>query len=389
MKIGILTQPIHTNYGGALQAYALHKVLRDMGHEVWLVRREPYLKMDFDYWIRTNLGNIIRYIRHQPLRRWTWLGPKQEPSREIVEQHIQAFVNKNITHRTGFIYNTEGLIDDLNVHKYEAYIVGSDQVWRPRFNDTNQRNFWLDFLDENTKILRIAYAASFGTNQWEYKDKLQKDCRELAHRFDSISVREESGISLLKDHFGVTDVKHVLDPTLLLSREDYKNIIKENSFSVTEPTIFSYLLDFQEQNIQLISEIAQEKGLKVRTVRPQKRTSEYFKGDNLDEFIIPPVTEWLKAFVDASYVITDSFHGTVFSIIFNKPFVTLANGVRGVARLESLLREFGLEKRFVTVGANENIKDVLEEKIDWQSVNIRHNELRTASITYLKNALKK
>lgn len=387
MKIGILTQPIHINYGGTLQAYALQKVLKDLGHEAWLVRREPYLKHSIDYWIRTNIGNIIRYLRHQELRRWTWLGPKPTPSRSIVEKNIQAFADRWIKPKTAYIYNSESLYKDYLEKKYDVYIVGSDQVWRPRYNSSSQRSFWLDFLKDDHRALRIAYAASFGTDIWEYKGKLYKDCRDLAHQFDAISVREDSGQRLLDQYMGINNAVHVLDPTMLLTRTDYENIVIEENVPSDNGIILSYLLDFDDKNIRITDEIAQEKQLRVKSIRPQKKTVDYNIGEDENLFVIPPVTEWLRAFMDAEYVITDSFHGTVFAIIFNKPFVTLGNSVRGGARLESLLRLFNLERRFVTDVCKENVKNILSEDINWQNVNDRHDELRRASMNFLIKSL--
>lgn len=388
MKIGILTQPIHINYGGTLQAYALQKTLNDMGHEAWLVRREPYQKRNLDYWIRTNLGNIVRFLLHQPLRRWTWLGPKPSPRREVVEKNIQAFTNKWINPKTEYIYSTEGLKSDFLNQGYDAYIVGSDQVWRPRYNDTNQTNFWLDFLGSDNKVLRISYAASFGTENWEYKGKLHRTCCKLAHRFDSISVREESGVELLRKYFGIDNAVHVLDPTLLLQKEDYENLIYSDKNSDSGKTLMSYLLDFKEENIQLTAKIAKEKELKVKAIRPKKKKVEYHAGDNAENYVIPPIEEWLCGIKDAECVITDSFHGTVFSIVFNKPFVTLGNKIRGTARLESLLKMFGLEERFVISGDTDEVKSIMDKHVNWDAVNKRREELRGQSIEFLKEALK-
>ncbi len=388
MKIGILTQPIHINYGGTLQAYALQKTLKDMGHEAWLVRREPYQKKNLDFWIRTNLGNIVRYLMHQPLRRWTWLGPKPSPSREVVERNIQSFTNSWINPKTEYIYSTEGLKSDFLNRGYDAYIVGSDQVWRPRFNDTDQTNFWLDFLGNDNKVLRISYAASFGTENWEYKGKMHRTCCELAHRFDSISVREESGVELLRKYFGIDNAIHVLDPTLLLIKNNYLDLISADNKYNNKKYLMSYLLDFKDENIKMIADLAMEKGLAVRAIRPQKKAAEYRLGDNDEDFVIPPIEEWLQGFFDAEYVITDSFHGTVFSIIFNKPFVTIGNQVRGTARLESLLHMFGLEERFLTNGNIYQLKVLIDKKIDWDKVNQRHDDLRKKSLDFLNNALK-
>lgn len=388
MKIGILTQPIHINYGGTLQAYALQKVLRDMGHEAWLVRLEPYLKHNLDYWVRTNIGNIIRYFRHQELRRWTWLKPVPKPSRDVVEKNIQNFVTKWINPKTEYIYGTKSLRQDFLKHKYDVYVIGSDQVWRPLYNGTNQANYWLDFLGNNSATLRISYAASLGTDQWEYKGELQRKCCKLAHRFNSLSVREASGVRLLSEKFGLKDVEHVLDPTLLLNRSDYEKLLGSDLVP-TDKVIFSYLLDFKDENIRLIDEISSSKNLPVKAIRPKKKSVDYIEGDDDADYVIPPVEEWLKSFIDADYVITDSFHGTVFSIIFNKPFVTLCNSVRGNTRLESLLGLFDMKDRLTSSNSKDEVEKILDKPIDWAEINRKRDELKIASINFLISSLKK
>lgn len=380
--------PLHINYGGTLQAYALQKVLNKMGHEAWLIRREPFLNHNLDYWIRTNIGNIIRYLRHQELRRWTWLSPKPAPDKKVVERNIQAFVDKWIEPKTEYIYSTEGLKEDLRNKNYKAYIVGSDQVWRPYYNSSTLLNFWLDFLGDNHDIMRIAYAASFGTNKWEYKGKTHKECQKLAHKFNAISVREESGVSLLQEKFHFMEAKHVLDPTLLLKKKDYFDLVSVDKKYNEKKYLMSYLLDFKDENIKMIADLALEKGLAVRAIRPNKKVVEYRLGDNDEDFVIPPIEEWLQGIIDAEYVITDSFHGTVFSIIFNKSFVTIGNQVRGTARLESLLHMFGLEERFLKKGNIDLLKVLINKKIDWEKVNQRHDDLRKKSLDFLNNVLK-
>ena len=242
---------------------------------------------------------------------------------------------------------------------YEGYIVGSDQVWRPAYNNLN--NTYLSFA-ERWNVKRIAYAASFGTDEKEYSTEQIVMCTPLIQRFDAVSVREDSGVTLCKEYFGV-QAQHVLDPTLLLDKEDYIKLVEEKGFGPSKGNLFVYLLDENEEKMALVNRVAKGNNLAPFFVK--------VKSDNIyapvEDRIQPHVEKWLRAFMDAKFVITDSFHGCVFSILFNKPFIAIGNSDRGLARFNSLLRMFDLEDRLVLdVRKQENI---LDTSIDWGKVN--------------------
>ena len=134
----------------------------------------------------------------------------------------------------------DGFSHQAKEGNYDAYVVGSDQCWRPRYNAFLSSMF-LDFV-KGEKTKRIAYAASFGTDQWEFTQEMTSICVPLAQKFDFVSVREDSGLKLCKEHLGVNAV-HVLDPTLLLTKEDYTHLIKAENEPQSKGTLFNYILD--------------------------------------------------------------------------------------------------------------------------------------------------
>src|SRR5574344_619649 len=176
MKIGILTLLISDNYGGILQNYALQTILTNMGHDVITVQRYPgILKGDIFYSlikkkiiikqnIRISLDNFIRFFKKKPLLAWTW---ERRKLFRILNDDILSFNTKHLK-LTDIYYSPKAMLKDYYKNKYEAYIVGSDQVWRPMYNNHTLVEMYLSFLPENLKVKRIAYAASFGSSDWEY-----------------------------------------------------------------------------------------------------------------------------------------------------------------------------------------------------------------------------
>ena len=209
----------------------------------------------------------------------------------------------------------------------DIVIVGSDQVWRPKYNYIIE-DMYLKFA-EGLSIKRIAFAASFGVDNWEYTPKQTRECSKLAKKFDAISVREESGVKLCREHLGV-DATLVLDPTLLLTKEDYLPICEEVPVC-SEKYLAVYVLD---ENAEVAATYENEAAARGLTVKK-------FHADSNSTLTVP---EWLAMFRDASYVVTDSFHGTVFSIIFGKDFKCIYNKSRGSARFESLLKLYNSGK---------------------------------------------
>ena len=337
MKIAILTLPLHTNYGGILQAYALQTVLERMGHEACLIeeRRKP---LRLPLW-RASLAYGKRILKNLTGHSCP-IFYEQKINREtpIVSQYTERFIEKYLKRR---IVET---FSDVKETDFDAIVVGSDQIWRPKYFH-GREHAYLDFT-AGWQLKRLAYAASFGTDEWEYTLNQAKRCGELLRQFDAVSVREDSGVNLCRTYFGV-EAQHVLDPTMLLSVNDYIRLFKEAGTPASKGDLLCYILDETPEKEALINRVAKEKHLKP--FRVNSRAGIY--NAPLRERIQPPVEQWLRGFYDADFVITDSFHACVFSIIFNKPFLVVGNTKRGMTRFESLLGMFGFEDRLIIQGS--------------------------------------
>lgn len=225
----------------------------------------------------------------------------------------------------------------FEINKYDAVVVGSDQTWRPKYSP-NIYNFYLDFI-KNKNIKRFAYASSFGVDTWEYAEEETSKCAELAKLFDAISVREESGVDLCKKYLNV-ESECVLDPTLLLNKEDYLSLIGDKYNNGSDNGVYTYFLDSNEEKTSAANSIAEKLKTQVYSCQAKRSLSD-LGGSTLDEYQMPAVQDWLASFANAKFVVTDSFHGMVFSIIFEKPFLVIVNKQRGAARFESLLSKIG------------------------------------------------
>lgn len=356
MKIGILTQHFLLNYGGIIQNFALQQVLLELGHEPLTFEHDTCYSRT--RWLLRTAKQILktRSLKGLPVYP-TYQG-------RIGNKNFIKFVLKNIRSVT-----VKDFTPDLT-QKYglDAYIVGSDQVWRPAFNlGPRLGNMFLDFAGDDVK--KISYAASFGCKEWEYTEEQERMCGKLAKRFDAISVREASGVDLCKEHFGV-EATLVLDPTLLLNKEDYGKVCHD--VPKKEKHIFVYSLVVSEGVLAVAEKVAEAMGLSIIVKQAGRKVK---KEDTIED--------WFAEFRDADYVVTDSFHGMVFSIIFNKPFSIVMNPSGGNDRYLSLLSQLGLMERIVS----DELQPVFSA-IDWSDVNHRLTELRKASFEFLKTNLR-
>lgn len=370
MKIGILTLPLHTNYGGILQAYALQAVLERMGHEACLieVKRKP---LHLPLW-KAPLAYSKRIVKNLTGHTCP-IFYEQKRNREIpVErQYTDKFINKYIKRRS---------VEDFSEIKegdFDSIVVGSDQIWRPKYFLYDIKHAYLDFT-EGWNIRRIAYAASFGTDEWEYTPEQTTECARLLGRFDAVSVREKSGVRLCEKHFRVKAV-HMLDPTMLLNAEDYIKLFETAGTPKSKGNLLCYILDETPEKEVLINGIAKETGL--IPFRANSKVESYTA--KLEERIQPPVEQWLRGFYDTEFIITDSFHACVFSILFNKPFIVFGNVNRGMSRFQSLLEMFGLTDRMIVNDTQFNIRS----NIDWDDVISILNNKRKVANEFLSNIL--
>ena len=355
MKIGIITLPLHTNYGGILQAYALQTVLERMGHQVDILE-EPlvYKHASLNRYIRRILKkcvgkrSIINYEGF--MRKW-------QPR---VAANINQFINTYIHRR---IVNFDSLSDG----EYDAFVVGSDQIWRKqstgRFNP-------IYFADNPIFAKKhIAYAASMGKLHSEdgdlqfLHDKLQK--------FDAISVREAS-LCQLVNRAGFAS-KVVLDPTLLLTKEDWNNTIPTRRL-VKEDYLLFYNMQKNAFNYDAVERFANSKGLKVVEIRPDSSHKK-----NVFSLIGPE--EFLSLVRYSSFVITSSFHGLAFSVIYEKQF--FCSYSEKADRAKTLLSSLQLGDRLIMPGL-----DILPtcENIDYKHSKLLFEHMKEESINFLLEA---
>tara|TARA_R110002050_G_scaffold242271_6_gene378655 strand:+ start:6573 stop:7721 length:1149 start_codon:yes stop_codon:yes gene_type:complete len=360
MKIGILTLPLHTNYGGNLQAYALMKTLSDLGHEPYfLVRKKNKKKL-----YRVPLSFLKRSVQKYFLGKSVALFPElyEKNIYRAISINTEIFLNQRILPKSKVCYTSGELNAETERLGLDAIVVGSDQVWRPKYAPTIT-DYYLGFLKENSEVKRMAYAASFGTSNWEYDHQDYICCKRLIKKFDAISVREHSAVSLCKEYFEM-NAEHLLDPTMLINLEDYIGLIGNEYEDYHQECLITYILDENPEAKKIIDYL--EGFFYKNAVRINAKTED--KDAKLEERIAPPVEQWLASFVNASFVITDSFHACVFAILFKKPFLVYGNVNRGLSRFESLLEMFSLESRLVLNGKEGDLGLILNQEIDWDSV---------------------
>ena len=353
MKVGILTQHFYKNYGGILQNWALQQILLGMGHEPLTFEHDTcYTKRRW----------LMRMVKHIISERSLKRIPEYPYKGRIGHKPFIDFVLKHINSETVRVFTS----DIEKKYGIDAFIVGSDQVWRPAFNHGRLYNMFLDFASDSVK--KIAYAASFGVSEWEYSKSQTEKCRELVSRFNAVSVREDSGITICRDYLGI-DAQLVLDPTLLLDMKDYERIC--HNTPKKEPYVFVYAIRLNDDIIKLSDKKAKELRTSVKIIQAGNK----LKREDCIE-------DWIASFRDAAYIVTDSFHGMAFSIIFNKPFLIVKNESGGNARYYSLLKQLGLENRIV-----DNINCLPEIEINWEIVNEKRKSLKESSIHFLITAL--
>lgn len=372
-KIAILTQPLGNNYGGIIQNYALQKVLKDMGYEPLTIDRGEKKRY-------SDIRLILSYVKAIIYRSILNKSALTPSDRKAISQHTRVFIGEEIK-ISPLIQTTGDLAMYFEEQKFGAVVVGSDQTWRPKYSPAIF-NFYLDFLSGNKMIQKIAYASSFGTAEWEYTVEETEKAKKLIQEFDAVSVRENSGVDLCRKYLDAEAV-HVLDPTLLLTAEDYSQLIKKPK---ENKGLFTYVLDDSPQKMEFIRNSAQKLGLKYTSSQAKHKFDPAVKRP-VSDYVLPPLENWLQGFRDAEFVITDSFHGTVFSIINQKPFLSLVNKARGASRFESFLGQLGLTDRLVYEVTDFDVKK-LSESIDYEAVVSKLENLKSESISFLKSSLK-
>jgi hypothetical protein len=336
MNISILTHPLGANYGGILQAFALSTYLKKQGHKVYVLNRNanmPFLKRIFKL--------IMVFFRNS-----RYNNPRY--------QHLQRFVKQYIPYSKP-LYTSAQMAAFIRKNNVQASIVGSDQVWRASFAMKYDYDYFLNFVP--TGVKHISYAASFGLSKWEYNERQTRNIKQLVKNFDAVSVRESEGVTLCQMYLDVK-AEHVLDPTMLLHAEEY-NVITSPRI-VQEDYIFVYWLGSVEEKQKAIAEA---------NIEGRKLVDLSLRGNEP----LMPIEDWLSYIKYAYQVLTDSFHGCVFSILFKRQFTIYANNSGGNGRLMSLFAMLGI--------------DLAADYIDYDIIDKRLEEYRGKSYTFLKQTL--
>lgn len=373
MKIAIITLPLHTNYGGILQAYALQTVLERMGHQVEHLQPKVQYPILHPMW-KMPLVWTKRMIRKILLGEWQ--APVFEHPHRWIRKYTDRFIKNYIKYTE---LSNEQWNKDLAT-KYDAFIVGSDQVWRSAYAYPMERYF-LSFLPKYSKKLRLSYAASFGVKHCDFTPKQLITCKPLMQQFDFVSVREQSGIDICKQLFNKEAIQ-LIDPTLLLKKEDYLKLTQNTAHC--KGNLLSYILDQSTATDRFTESVA--KHLKLTPFIVNSKCENHKA--KITERRQPPVEQWLRGFIDAEFVVTDSFHGCIFSIIFEKPFLCIGNTNRGSERFDSLFKQIGLKISIVDI--NDSIEESLKRSIiNWDEVNCQIEKSRNNAINCLIQILNK
>lgn len=352
MKIGILTFPNSPSFGASLQMLGLYDALRDLGHDVEIINYKNTYMSEKKHLVNRNSNKVKNLM----------ISLLDIPSKI----KFKTFENCMLFYPKTTLCEKDNLLDISN--RYDYLICGSDQVWNPYITGEDLHYFF-DFCIDNKK--KISYAASFGVNELDHA--YSKKVRNELIKFKSISVREERGVEIVKNMVG-NKCKLVLDPTMLLTKEVWQS--KEKAVSgLPSKYIVKFIFNYDKKVEQYISELSKKTGLPIITIGGTIVSK--FKSDRFTGPIGPD--EWLYVLDHADYIVTDSFHGAAFSIIFNKQlFVSLASATN--SRLKTLMKTFDLENNIIQNNYSIN-------EIDYRDVEKIMNVKRNNSLDFLRNSI--
>lgn len=334
--IGLVGNWSYPNYGSELTYYALYNILKDMGYSILMIEWAEDCE-------------------------WTPYGVTQLFEDEPYQNFEIAYSVRD--HSEFEKYNKQ----------CRMFVQGSDQLLHPYLYEVFGRNVTLDWVDSDKK--KIGYALSFGDSNIKYEDSVRRTIAFHLDKFDAVSVREDSGVVLMKELFSVSAVQ-VLDPVFLCDFSKYM-LIASKYINVSQgKKLFAYILDcIKDKNV--LEKIATKLELNLQIVEDAARQN----NKNIS------VEKWLAGIINSNFVITDSFHGMCFAIIFQKDFVAVCNQKRGTTRFLSLLKLLGLQHRLIWNLSELLNESLIFEKIDYKAVYKILNEKKEESIQWLKNAL--
>lgn len=368
MKICTITCHDVYNFGASLQAYALQHYLESLGHEVKIIDYRPaYLYKKYDWKILTNRYEKLNklFITKWIFRYAKWCYLKLSSGRK---KCFDDFTRKYL-HLTPVSYRN---INELksNSPKANVIIAGSDQIWNPLSPNGQDPSFYVDFALPQTK--RVSYAASFSVNEVPKEQK--KFIRNLLLKMDAISVREYQGLDILKD-IGILNGEKVLDPIFLIDKKEWMYFMHQYNDK-------NYILIYDFEGNSLLRKTAlhfkKKYGLKIYSINdamPRWYADKNFTNVGPQDFI--------GLIYGCSLFLSNSFHGTAFSVYFNKPFYVFdLIGFSSNSRMNSLLRTFSLENRFIN-------SDIDVERLHLNCDFTQANEIIKKETSYSKYFLQK
>lgn len=364
-KVGIVTI-WSNNYGSVLQAYALQTIIERLGYQVEIIQHyrdshKQETQSRLKQVLHASPSFLLKYALNYKRNRMLHQGFTDFKSTKLK-------ISKEV-------YYQDSDFSSL-ASRYDAIVVGSDMLWSHEFKDNWP--FYFASFAPSEKI--VTYAPSFGKNDLS-KEEIEK-CKPMISRIKHLSCREEAGVSFIKEQFGLT-AEHVIDPTLLLTGNEWSNIFGDMPRLIKDEYILTYAFKGSLQNgrKQLFKHLNSLKEKQLVFISGQEGE---FK-NNIYKGYFSPV-EYVNLFRDASFTVTDTFHGLMFSLIFNKPFIVLDKSKFSVSsdRQQSTLKTYGLGDRFVK--PNIDINDELMQ-LDYTNIEKKINENREKSILYLKKAL--
>lgn len=373
-EIGIITFHKSNNYGSVLQAYALQQAVSGLGYSNEIIDYEP---RNYDY-----LYALFRKINSIDDVKYNLGNLKYASVIQRVQKAFEEFRLKYIQlTKESYVYGKS--LDQLD-NQYKNMICGSDQIWNPKAKDSDD-NYFLPFLHKTRKI---SYAVSLNDGSLGEQADSEK-YRNFLQDFSSLSVREDSARIAL-EQFLDKKVNVCLDPTLLHSAKKYNQLCSKKRMN--EPYIFFYSIGYSFASVEAAVKIAERANLKVYvlyTGRGVKRVLRQNKQIRLITENVSPC-DFLSYIKHADYVVTDSFHGTAFSIIYHKKFFSIGKldekgAIVQDSRICNILKLLQLEERFISAEEAGTIN--LDKEIDYITVDKKRKDLANESIQYLKTAL--
>lgn len=338
------------NYGSILTYYALHKTLTKLGYSVLMIHKLRVREFDHEIDAKTPVWDFTR-------KHYKGIAP-------ALKSEEMKLLNRYC----------------------DMFLMGCDQVWNYGIAKNFGLNNYFDYVDDDKK--KLSYASSFGHDRSFTPLEMMSDVTKLFHRFDAISVREADAVQVLKNEFGVEGTQ-VVDPVFLLEKEEYEEILRDSKAEETEKFMLSYILDPTPEIREALLYVSKKKNLKLINIidakGDRKKNIETLNLPNIIEELDAPT--WLWYMKNAQMVITDSCHGVSFSLIFERPFIAIANKRRGVSRFESLVDLVDIRDRYVEDVRQIQTDSSLLEDVDYSGINKIFDMERKRSLAWLKDAL--